>query len=346
MEKKIKKINSALIYSDEFIKQWINDDSFTYLDFHTNKKYRINLDNNPLIKLIFEQDDSFDIEEVINQFNKISQEARFIIDVKIMGIKNPELNGFDVLFLRYFFFLISILNGDYKFQKEDEEESYCFLDTLESEMDEETRHNLLLILNYILFELYDLLFTKRLFANLKNYVDRYDGENLGSEEDKIIKVRKEDFEEQDFTYIEIYFHHLVNNNFMKIFKITEFEKKSFILNNQMIGNFLDKESQITLLSVMIVNPDLAIGFVNLGPGKGEFRPLFDYIQNNSINVEKIPSILHPNHKVILDADNRGEKNKFIFKPLILNKEQIGLINFAISIKGIKIALEDLTKKNE
>ncbi|AXK51165.1 hypothetical protein [Spiroplasma alleghenense] len=345
MEKKIKKVTSALIYSNDFIKQWLNEDSFTYLDFHTNKKYRINLDNNPLIKVLFESDDSFDIEEVMNQFNKISQEARFIIEEKIEGKKNPELNGFDVLFLRYFFFLISILNGDYRFRDDASDEIYCFLDILTKEMNDDTKHNLLLILNYILFELYDLLFTNRLFAYLKKYVDRYEGQSLGSEEDKIIHIKAEDFENQDFTYIEIYFHHIVNNNFMKIFKISEFEKENFLLNNQMIGNFVDNESQMALLSIMIINPDLAIGFINLGPGKGEFRPLFDYIQNNSINIEKIPSILHPNHRVILDAENRGERNKFIFKPLLLNKEQIQMFNFAISIKGIKIALEDLTNKN-
>ncbi|AHI53890.1 hypothetical protein SSABA_v1c04830 [Spiroplasma sabaudiense Ar-1343] len=343
MDKKIKFIKSGLIFSEEFIKKWLNEDGYTYVNFKTNKKYRIDLENKPLVELLFEEDDSFDGDEVKHQFYKISQEARFIIDEKIINKKQPELSGSDLLFLRYFFFLISVLNGDYRFKVKQVKEVFCVLDILENELNFDLKHNLLQILNYVLFELYDSLFTSQLFADLSKFIDRYEeNSNLGDE--KIILISEEDFENQEFGYIELYFHQLVNNNFMKIFKISDFEEESFLLNNQMTGNFVDDKSKISLLSLMVVDPSLAIGFINLGPGKGEFRPLFDYIQNNRINTDKIPSILHPNHRVILSEEDSNENNRFIFKPLLLRKEQIQLINFAINIKGIKIAIGDLTRQ--
>jgi len=335
-----KNIKRNLLLPSIFLKRWMTtntdgSNSFKYIDFLSDKIIDVDIDNDPLIKKIFEWDNSFDVNLVLNQFNQISKIARTIFDRRIdQAEENILMTNKEILFIKYFYFLISLLNGDYKYNYLNKKNYHVF-DIFNPEVEQHIKKMILSIISYVLFEMYDYIFTKRIFENLYEYIENSKINFYYQEFKKQIFISQSDIESQNYKFLDLYFHNIVNNTFLKIYKVSPLDSDSLILTNKTIANFIDEKSQISILSMFIVDPRYAIGLVNLGPGRGEYRPFFKYISNNYINKGKIPSCVKPEHTIEEEGIYLNEEQRFSFKVYVLTTEQLKIINECLTIRYLK-----------
>ena len=169
------KLFSNFLLPDNFVKRWSNglfDERYIYLDFSSDITMEVDVDNQPFIQKLFSIDPAFDEVNIEKQWQKISFAARKIVDLRIINQNKIEMSKNEILFLKYFAFLISLVNGDHKFFFDDVVKAYRIFDVLSDKIDFEIRHNMLVIVEYALFELYDFLFSSELFGyDLQDYVD-------------------------------------------------------------------------------------------------------------------------------------------------------------------------------
>ncbi|AHI52923.1 hypothetical protein [Spiroplasma culicicola] len=348
-KKPAKKIKRHLLLPADFLNRWIStreDGSkcFKYIDFSSDSIVEISVENDPFINLLFGWDSSFDLETIQKQYNQIAKVAKAIIEKRIeKKNKNIEMTGKEVLFIKYFYFLVSLLNGDYKYLFNSYGENFRVFDVLNKDCPLDVRKGILSIISYALFEMFDYIFTPRTFESLYEYVENSDINFTNQEYKKQIIVSSKDLENQNFKFLEVYFHNIVNNTFLKIYKVSELDRASFLLTNKTIANFIEEKSKINVLSVFVMDPRFAIGLVNLGPGRGEYRPLFKYLTNNHIDKSIIPTCLRPEHEIEEDGIYLNDEQRFIFKAFELTVEQVKLINDCLTFRDLRTDLELFTK---
>ncbi|ARU91566.1 hypothetical protein SCLARK_00961 [Spiroplasma clarkii] len=78
----------------EFLNRWITVDdngkrTFKYIDFASDQVVEVEVENDPLIKVLFEWDTSFDIELIQRQYSQIAKIARTILiaELEKKGLK-------------------------------------------------------------------------------------------------------------------------------------------------------------------------------------------------------------------------------------------------------------------
>ncbi|WP_339020217.1 hypothetical protein [Spiroplasma endosymbiont of Atherix ibis] len=346
MKRKIKK---NLILPSEFLNNWKtqnNDGSFCfkYIDFASDQVEEIEVENVPFIELLFSHYQNFDTEKILKQFNQISKVAKAIVDKRIK--KNDEfveMTGKEVLFLKYFYFLITLINGEYKYSFGDLNKKYRIIDVLNFEIEQYYRMIILNIVSYLLFEMYDYIFSKRTFESLYEYVETSSINFNLQEYQKTIIIPNDILKTQNYKFLDVYFHNVVNNTFLKFFKISELDKETFLLTNKTIANFIDDRTKINILSLFIVDPKVALGLVNLGPGRGEYRPLFKYLNESMINKEVLPFCLKPDHKLEEDGIYLSGEQRFKFSTFELIQNQVKLINDCLTYRDLKSDFEQFIK---
>lgn len=339
-----KQIKRNLLLPTDFLNRWISKDdsgneTFKYVDFTSDQVVEVEVENEPFIKTLFEWDDSFDTELIQRQYQQVAKIARAIFDRRI-GKKNLDVSmtGKEVLFIKYFYFLVSLLNGDYRYNFNGAG-SFRVFDVLNQEVDLEVRKTILSIISYVLFEMYDYIFTPRIFESLFSYIEESGVNFVHQEFKKQIFVPHDALEQQNYKFLDAYFHNIVNNTFIKIYKVSDLDKDSLILTNKTIANFMDEQTKISILSMFVVDPRFAIGLINLGPGRGEYRPLFKYITNKQIDQGIIPACIKPEHTIEEDGIYLSEEQRFHFKCFELTSRQLRLINECLTIRDLKTDLE-------
>ncbi|AGR42161.1 hypothetical protein [Spiroplasma diminutum] len=345
----MKRIKRNLILPSEFLESWKtqNEDgsfSFRYIDFVSDQIETITFENTPFIEILFKNNEEFDLEKISKQFNQISKVAKAIVDKRIKKkSENIEMTGKEVLFLKYFYFMITIINGEYKFSFSNTNQKFRVFDVLNNDIDQDYKTAILNIVSYILFEMYDYIFSKRVFESLYEYVENSEINFDLQEYQKRIIVPNDVFKSQNYKFLDVYFHNVVNNTFFKFFKISELDRESFLLTNKTIANFIDDRTKINILSLFIVDPRFAIGLVNLGPGRGEYRPLFKYFNESIINKEILPYCLKPEHKIEEDGIYLSGEQRFKFSTFELLENQVKLINDCLTYRDLKSDFDQFTK---
>ncbi|AGR41214.1 hypothetical protein [Spiroplasma taiwanense] len=345
----MKKLKKNLILPTDFLTNWLseNDDgtlSFKYIDFASDNIEEIEIENEPFIKVLFDNFDNFDSNKILNQFNQIAKVARAIV-IKRIKKANGEINltGKEVLFLKYFYFLITLINGEYKYAFENVNQKYRVFDVLNEEVDLKIRVTILNVLSYVLFEMYDYIFSQRTFESLYEYVENSSVNFDYQEYQKRIIVPIEALRNQNYKFVDVYFHNIVNNTFFKFFEVNQLDRSGFLLTNKTIANFIDDRTKFNILSLFVVDPRWAIGIVNLGPGRGEYRPMFKYLTNNIINKEIIPNCLVPEHKIEENGIYLSGEQRFSFTVFELVENQVKLINDCLTYRDLKTDFEQFLK---
>ncbi|AUB31660.1 hypothetical protein [Spiroplasma floricola] len=344
-----RRIRRNLILPSEFLNNWKtqNEDGsscFKYIDFVSDQVEEIEVENVPFIELLFSQYQNFDTKKIIKQFNQISKVAKAIVDKRIK--KNDEfveMTGKEVLFLKYFYFLITLINGEYKYSFGDLNKKYRIFDVLNFEIEQYYRLVILNVVSYVLFEMYDYIFSKRTFESLYEYVETSSINFNLQEYQKTIIIPSDILTNQNYKFLDVYFHNVVNNTFFKFFKISELDEDTFLLTNKTIANFIDDRTKINILSLFIVDPKIALGLVNLGPGRGEYRPLFKYFNESMINKEVLPFCLKPDHKIEEDGIYLSGEQRFKFSTFELIQNQVKLINDCLTYRDLKSDFEQFIK---
>lgn len=341
-------LKANLLLPPLFVKKWVNsskqgEEKFQYLDFASEITTEINLDNTPYIQKMFSLDKSFDEWHIEKQFEQISKVINEIINVRVVNKYQIRLTQEEILFLKYFYFLISLINGDYKFYFPLKDKVCRSFDLFSDKLDEETKHDVLNIINYALFELYDSLFTSRPFSKLMQYVEETKINFTKHEYNKRIVVPEKDLEKQNYRFVDAYFHNLINNTFIKFFSINEIDKERFMLTNKTIANFIDDGTKLHMLGTMVVDPRYAIGLINMGPGRGEYRPMFKYFKEQKINTSIMPSCLIPEHKIDAEGVFLEEEQRYYFTPFELTSNQVKLVNECLTYRGLKYDVELFSK---
>jgi hypothetical protein len=336
------KLYANFLLPANFVKRWKNgilDERYIYLDFSADMTYEVDVDNQPFIQKLFSMDESFDSVRVEKQWEKISFLARKIIDLRIIDQNKIALTKQEILFLKYFNFLISLVNGDHKFYFDRQVKSYRSFDILSTKVDYEIRHKLLIVLEYALFEMFDVLLTDALFSkDLQTYIDESRINFAEHTMFKRVVIPNDELENQTFRFLQANFFFTVNHTFIKIFRAVQAETLSFYLTNKSIVNFIDEKTKMTLLSAFVIDPHYAIGFINLGPGRGEYRPLFQYFKNTALNKIMFPAVLMPEHKLTGTGVYLDDVQKFEFTPYPLTQSQINQINEGLTIRQLKLNL--------
>ncbi|AOG60510.1 hypothetical protein SHELI_v1c05590 [Spiroplasma helicoides] len=346
-----KKVKRSLALPADFLDKWISKKEdgtrcFRYIDFSSDQVVEIEVENDSLIKMLFIWDDSFDIDRILKQYKQIAKIAKAILERRIeRKDKFIQMTGKEILFLKYFYFLISLMNGDYKyvFDSSSIGKSYRIFDVLNADESIEIRKGILSIVSYALFEMYDYIFTPRSFESLYEYVENSDVNFIQQEYKKQILVPKDVMKTQNYKFLDVYFHNIVNNTFIKIYKVSPLDRTSFILTNKTIATFIDEKSKLNVLSVFVVDPRFAIGLVNLGPGRGEFRPLFKYIASEKVNKEIMPGCVKPEHIIEEKGIFLSEEQKFTFKSFELTSRQIKMINDCLRYRDFKSDFDEFAK---
>ncbi|WP_339030939.1 hypothetical protein [Spiroplasma endosymbiont of Cantharis nigra] len=345
----MKKIKRNLILPSEFLNNWQtqNEDGtfcFKYIDFVSDKIEEIRIDNVPFIEVLFSDYENYDLKKIIKQFNQISKVAKAIIDKRIKKNKdNIEVTGKEVLFLKYFYFLITIINGEYKYSFSNSNKKYRIFDVLNKEVQEDYRLIILDIVSYVLFEMYDYIFSKRTFESLYEYVEDSSINFDLQEYQKRIIIPYDILVTQNYKFLDVYFHNIVNNTFFKFFRISDLDRETFLLTNKTVANFIDDRTKINILSIFVIDPKMAIGLVNLGPGRGEYRPLFKYFNESVINKEIMPYCLSPEHKIEQDGIYLSGDQRFKFSIFELIENQVKLINDCLTYRDLKSDFEQFIK---
>ncbi|AKX34127.1 hypothetical protein SLITO_v1c04740 [Spiroplasma litorale] len=347
MKKKVLKKN--LILPSEFLESWMSrklDGSyyFKYIDFKSDSIDEIDVINEPFIKIIFEKFNSFDSNQILKQFNQIAKVAKAIVEKRIKTKEEQiKLTSKELLFLKYFYFLITLLNGEYKFSMVGELKKYRAIDVLSDEIDNNIKEKILNIISYVLFEMYDYIFSQRTFETLYDFI-----ENSGVKFDlldsqKNIVVLEKMIEEQNYKFVDFYFHNVVNNTFFKFFKVSDLDRKTFLLTNKTIANFIDNNTKRLVISFFVIDPKYCIGIINLGPGRGEYRPYFKYLKDNILNKKIIPHCLSPEHIIEEDGISLIDNQRFYYKGFELTEEQVQLINDCLTYRDLKSDFDQFIK---
>ncbi|WP_338984302.1 hypothetical protein [Spiroplasma endosymbiont of Diplazon laetatorius] len=336
-----KKMKRNLILPSEFLDSWKtqNEDGsfcFKYIDFVSDQVEEIEVENVPFLEVLFKDYEAFDVQKISKQFDQISKVAKAIVDKRIK--KNEEfveMTGKEVLFLKYFYFLVTIINGEYKYAFSDSNKKFRVFDVLNFEIDEDYRMIILNVVSYVLFEMYDYIFSKRTFESLYEYVENSPINFDLQEYQKRIIVPNDILITQNYKFLDVYFHNIVNNTFFKFFRISDLDRETFLLTNKTIANFIDDRTKMNILSLFIVDPRVALGLVNLGPGRGEYRPLFKYFNESVINREILPYCLKPEHKIEEDGIYLSGDQRFKFSTFELIENQVRLINDCLTYRDLK-----------
>lgn len=343
MDDRNKLMQTNYLLPDCFIESWKNKktNSFTYLEFNERNFSTVEIENIPFIEKIFFFNNSFDQEKIREQFQNISKVAKKIVELRILQKDEIGLTKEEIIFLKYFKFLISILNGDYKFYFDGGLKGFKTSDILiPNKLKEFEIQKILLVINYILFDLYDFIFTNNLFSEtLDDYVNKIDKEILKHETYKKIIINDEEIRNNSFRFIQVYFHQFMVNTFLKFFTIKKENDLAFYLTNKAVSIFIDEFTKATLLDIMIVDPYLAIGFVNLGPGSGEYRPFFQYFLDSKVNKVLIPMSLLPEHKIYSNGIYLDNNQKYFFKSFDLTLKQIKVINESLTYNNLLFDIE-------
>ncbi len=345
-----KRIKKNLILPSSFLDKWISTKEdgtkcFKYIDFQSDEIIEVDVYNEPLINVLFSWDTSFNIDRINKRYNQISKIAKSIIERRVDKEHGYiSLTGKEVLFIKYFYFLVSLLNGDYKYFFVSRDKRYRLFDAVNKETPSEVRRTILSIISYVIFEMYDYIFTSRTFESLYDYVEN-SGINFSEQEYKKQIIIPNDFDlEQNYKFVDYYFHNIVNNTFLKMYKISMLEKSSFLLTNKTIAHFMDERTKLNVLSVFVVDPRFAFGLVNMGPGRGEYRPMFKYLTSqNKMDRENISACVKPEHIIEEEGIYLGETQKFSFKPFELVENQIRLINDCLTYRDLKLDFEQFLK---
>ncbi|ARU91567.1 hypothetical protein SCLARK_00962 [Spiroplasma clarkii] len=223
--------------------------------------------------------------------------------------------------------------------------SYRVFDVLNPEISLDIRRTILSIISYVLFEMYDYIFTPRIFESLFKYIEDSGVNFVHQEFKKQIFVPYNALENQNYKFLDAYFHNIVNNTFIKVYRVSELDEKSLILTNKTIANFMDERTKISVLSMFVVDPMFAIGLINLGPGRGEYRPLFKFITNKQVDTGMIPACLKPEHSIEADGIYLSEEQRFNFRSFELTSKQVRLINECLTIRDLRTDLDFLSKVN-
>ncbi|QBQ07715.1 hypothetical protein SGLAD_v1c05160 [Spiroplasma gladiatoris] len=345
-----KKVKRNLLLPSDFLKKWIStrDDGkqcFRYIDFSSDSLVEVEVENDPLINVLFSWDDSFDIDRINKQYNQISKIAKAIFERRVdKKDKEIKLTGKELLFIKYFYFLVSLLNGDYKYHYASYEKTFRVFDSINQEAPIEVRKSILSIISYALFEMYDYIFTPRVFESLYEYVENSEINFINQEYHRQIFVPINSFKDFNYKFLDVYFHNIVNNTFIKIYKVSPLDRTSFILTNKTIASFIDQKTKINVLSTFVVDPRFAIGLVNLGPGRGEYRPLFKYlISDDKLDTDSMPSCVKPEITVEENGIYLSEEQKFLFKPFELTDKQVKLINDCLRYRDLKADFDQFAK---
>ncbi|ASP28229.1 hypothetical protein SCORR_v1c04570 [Spiroplasma corruscae] len=347
MSNKVMKKN--LILPTEFLDSWISRKKdgtfyFNYIDFATDTVEEISVVNESFIKIIFDKFSNFDSNQILKQYNQISKVAKAIIEKRIKnGDEQIKLTSKELLFLKYFYFLITILNGEFKFSFVGELKKFRAIDVLVEEIDDHIKSTILNIISYVIFEMYDYIFSKRTFESLYEFVESSKINFKLNDSEKVIIIPLKMIEEQNYKFVDFYFHNVVNNTFFKFFKVSKLDRKSFLLTNKTIANFIDNNTKKVLLSFFVVDPKYAIGVINLGPGRGEYRPYFKYFINNVLNKKIIPHCLVPEHVIEEDGISLTDNQRFFYKLFELTEEQVQLINDCLTYRDLKSDFEQFIK---
>ncbi|AKU79721.1 hypothetical protein [Spiroplasma turonicum] len=347
MEKKVIKKN--LILPTEFLDSWISkkpDGSlyFKYIDFETDNVEEIDVVNESFIKIIFDNNESFDSNQILKQYNQIAKVAKAIVEKRLkINDDQIKLTSKELLFLKYFYFLITILNGEYKFSIDGDLKKYRTIDVLDKNIENNIKNVLLNIISYVIFEMYDYIFSKRTFESLYDFIESNGIQFNVIDYEKTIIVPLKMLNEQNYKFIDFYFHNVVNNTFFKFFKVSNLDRKLFLLTNKTIANFIDNNTKKTLISFFVVDPKVSIGVVNLGPGRGEYRPYFRYFTNNIMNKKIIPHCLIPEHVIEEEGISLTDNQRFYYKSFELTEEQVQLINDCLTYRDLKSDFENFIK---
>ncbi|QEH61889.1 hypothetical protein SCHIN_v1c06920 [Spiroplasma chinense] len=347
---KKKKLKRNLLLPTSFLNKWISvndegEECFKYVDFVSDEIVEVKVENDPFLSVLFATDESFDMQRILKQYDQIAKIARAIVDRRVdkEGERTVKMTGKEVLFVKYFYFLVSLLNGDYKYLFDSYGESYRIFDVLNADAPKDVRKGILSIISYTLFEMFDYIFSPRVFESLYEYVENSDVNFNHQEYKRRIIVPAKALDEQNYKFMDVFFHNVVNNTFLKVFTVSPLDREKFLLTNKTIANFIDEKTKINVLSVFVVDPSCAIGLVNLGPGRGEYRPLFKFLSNNRINVSVIPSCLRPEHELEEDGIYLSDEQRFYFKPFELTDNQVKLINDCLTYRDLKTDLDLFTK---
>ncbi|AUM62691.1 hypothetical protein [Spiroplasma monobiae] len=344
-----KKMKRNLILPSEFLDNWKtkNEDGsfcFKYIDFVSDEVEEIEVENVPFIEVLFKDYEGFDVNKISKQFNQISKVAKAIVDKRIKKDNEfVEMTGKEVLFLKYFYFLVTIINGEYKYVIPDSNKKYRVFDALNFEVEEEYRIIILNVVSYVLFEMYDYIFSKRTFESLYEYVENSPINFDLQEYQKTINIPRDILINQNYKFLDVYFHNVVNNTFFKFFRINDLDRETFLLTNKTIANFIDDRTKINILSLFIIDPRIALGLVNLGPGRGEYRPLFKYFNESIINKEIMPYCLTPEHKIEEDGIYLSGEQRFKFSTFELVENQVKLINDCLTYRDLKSDFDQFIK---
>ncbi|QHX36699.1 hypothetical protein [Spiroplasma sp. BIUS-1] len=344
-----KKMKRNLILPSEFLDSWKtqNEDGsfcFKYIDFVSDEVEEIEVENVPFIEVLFKDYEAFDVQKISKQFNQISKVAKAIVDKRVK--KNSEIiemTGKEVLFLKYFYFLITIINGEYKYSFVDTNKKFRVFDALNFEIEEDYRMIILNVVSYVLFEMYDYIFSKRTFESLYEYVENSPINFDLQEYQKRIIVPNDILITQNYKFLDVYFHNVVNNTFFKFFRVSDLDRETFLLTNKTIANFIDDRTKMNILSLFIIDPRIALGLVNLGPGRGEYRPLFKYFNESVINKEILPYCLKPEHKIEEDGIYLSGEQRFKFSTFELIENQVKLINDCLTYRDLKSDFDQFIK---
>ncbi|WP_338969267.1 hypothetical protein [Spiroplasma endosymbiont of Labia minor] len=337
------RISPNLILPMVFARNWMNNktNEFTFLNQNNMKKIAVKLNNIPFVGKIFISDLNFDIEKILVRFNKIAVKYDSLFKQKILNQKKITLSSMEVLEWKYFFFLMTTINGIYKFYFDDNAKPFRMLDVVERRLSNKYNHEMRLILNYILTDFYDKIKMQNFLEDIDGYIRENNYKIFSKTNERVILVPKNFYETRDFRFIDVYFHQLINNTFLKWFSISNLDRERFFLTNNVCANFVDDKTKINILSILPLHPQFAFGVVNLGPGRGEIRPMFKYFKNNRINIEVMPKVLEPDVEILRIGIEINKNNFYAYVPYEFQPRQIELINKSLSIRVVKLAIENI-----
>lgn len=335
--------NNSFLLSDIFINNWFKNNQLNteFIDFSREVVPELIGENKPFIQRLFALDSYFDEWNVQRRYEQISIILNGILERRIINKDIVSITMQEDIFIKYFSFLISMLNGEFKFYFENELKNYRIFDLFSSDTKPEIKRYILKMVEYILFNMYDNLFIKRPFIELTEFVYNTNTNFTQYEFDKKIRITEKDYRDEDFIYLDFYFQNYLNNTFLKFFKLTNNE---FILSNKTIASFIDDTTKITILSIMVLVPNFAIGIVNMGPGKGSFRPIYKNFKANVTNTAALQTYLLPENKINSEGVFVNDEIRNKFKKIIIDPVQLELINACLTYSNLKYDVVDFLNR--
>ncbi|WP_342269433.1 hypothetical protein [Spiroplasma endosymbiont of Aspidapion aeneum] len=320
-------MRNNFILPEIFLDSWKLDDKLHIKNYALNENVKEDLLKNEYILFrMFANHSAFDINKLYNQFIHISTVAKKIFDSNIEKNEDILLSGQETLFIKYYYFLISILNNTYEFKFN--EKSFYAKDIEFLDINSRERMYVLLTINYILYDFFDVLFTEKIFKGLDGYVAD-NSEFFGKTQFRNIINFPDNLENDgDFRFIDFHFHNIVNNTFLK-FVMPDTKKtfgKTFIATAFSAAKFIDKRFDITTLSFFVVSPSLCMAVVHLGPGRGEVRPIFDVIKDNKVNITILKDIMNADHNIFMNGVYLSDDQEIQFKGYFIDDKQLKFIN--------------------